>query len=60
MNREVKNLEEAMKVLKALNVEWATMEKVEYCVWKKGMGFFDNNFCRVAFYNVLSDLLTIE
>ena len=60
MSREVKNLEEAMDVLKGLKIEWATMEKVEYCIWKQGIGFFDNSYSRVAFYNILSDVLTIE
>ena len=60
MSREVKNLAEAVDVLKALHVEWATMEEIEYFIWKKGIGFFDSSYSRVAFYNVLSDVLTIE
>jgi hypothetical protein len=60
MRREVKNIEEALEVLKSLCVEWITINKIENSLWDTGVAFFDRKYCRVAYYDEVHKVLSIH
>ena len=60
MSKEVKDIEEALGVLKALNVAWATVNKIENSLWDKGVAFFDRCYCRIAYYDEVNNVLSIN
>ena len=60
MSKEAKNLEEALGVLKALHVDWLTMNKIENSLWETGVAFFDRSYCRVAYYDEMQHVLSIS
>ena len=60
MNEKVKNIEEALGVLKAHCVAWVTVNKIENSLWDTGVAFFDRTYCRVAYYNELNRVVSIS
>ena len=60
MSKEVKNIEEALGVLKAFNVEWIRVNKIQNSLWDTGVAFFDRTYCRVAYYDEVNNLLLIN
>jgi hypothetical protein len=60
MSKEVKSIEEALEVLEALCVIWATVNKIENSLWDTGVAFFDRNYSRVAYYDEANNALSIN
>lgn len=60
MSKEIKNIEEALEVLEALCVVWVTINRIENSLWVKGVAFFDKNYCRVAYYDEVHNVLSIN
>ena len=60
MSKEVNNIEEALEVLKAQNVAWLTVNKIENSLWDTGVAFFDRTYCRVAYYDEMQHVLSIN
>lgn len=60
MSIKVKSIEEALEVLKSLCVEWTTLNKIENSLWDTGVAFFDRSSCRVAYYDEVNHLLSIN
>lgn len=60
MSKEVKNIEEALEVLEALHIVWVTINRIENSLWVKGVAFFDKNYCRVAYYDEVHNVLSIN
>ena len=60
MSKEVKSLEEALEVLKAIGVTWITTNKIQNSLWVKGIAFFNSSHCRVAFYDEAQNILSIK
>ena len=57
MSREVRNIEEALKVLKVEGIGWITVNKIENSLWDTGVAFFDKSYSRVAYYDEANNLL---
>ena len=57
MSKRVKNIEEALEVLKAHRVGWLTVNKIENSLWETGVAFFDKSYCRIAYYDEANDVL---
>ncbi len=60
MSRKVKTIEEALEALKALSVVWATINKIENSLWDTGVAFFDRHYHRVAYYDEVQNVLSIN
>ena len=60
MSKEVKNIREALGVLKALRVDWITVNKIENSLWDTGVAFFDRSFSRIAYYDEVHNVLSIN
>ena len=60
MSKEVKSIEEALKVLKTLSVAWVTVNRIQNSMWETGVAFFGSNHHRVAYYDEMSNLLSIN
>ena len=60
MSKEVKGIEEALEVLTKLNVAWATVNKIQNSIWETGVAFFGSNHCRVAYYDEMQNVLTVN
>jgi hypothetical protein len=60
MSKEVKNIREALEVLKALRVDWITVNKIENSLWDTGVAFFDRSYCRIAYYDEMHNVLSIN
>ena len=60
MSKEVKNIEEALEVLKALSITWATTNKIRNSLWETGVAFFDKRHCRIAYYDEVNNLISIN
>lgn len=60
MSKEIKNIEEALEVLEALHIVWVTINRIENSLWVKGVAFFDKNYCRVAYYDEVNNVLSIN
>ena len=60
MSKEVKSFEEALEVLTAQRVAWVTVNKIENSLWDTGVAFFGSNHCRVAYYDEIQSLVTIN
>ena len=60
MSKEVKSIEEALELLKALCVVWLTVNKIENSLWDKGVAFFDRSYCRIAYYDEVNNVLLIN
>ena len=60
MSKEVNGIEEALGVLKALHVDWITVNKIQNSLWETGVAFFDKSYCRVAYYDEMQHVLSIH
>ena len=60
MSKEVKSLEEALEVLKTLSVTWVTTNRIRNSFWDTGVVFFGSNHHRVAYYDEMQNLLSIN
>ena len=60
MSNEVKGIEEALEVLTKLNVTWVKVNKIQNNIWDTGVAFFGNNHCRVAYYDEMQNVLSIN
>ncbi|MBW2183522.1 MAG: hypothetical protein JRF49_06620 [Deltaproteobacteria bacterium] len=60
MIKEVKSIEEALEVLKALNVVWVTVNKIKNSLWDTGVAFFDRSYSRIAYYDEVHNVLSIN
>lgn len=60
MSREVKGIEEALEVLAKMNVAWATVNKIQNSMWETGVAFFGSNHCRVAYYDEMQEMITVN
>ena len=60
MSKEVKGIEEALGILKALCVDWATVKKIENSLCNKGVAFFGKSYLRVAYYDEVNEVLSIN
>ncbi len=60
MSKEVKNIREALEVLKALRVDWITVNKIENSLWDTGVAFFDRSYSRIAYYDEVHNVLSIN
>ena len=60
MSREVKGIEEALEVLTKMNVGWATVNKIQNSLWDTGVAFFSSNHIRVAYYDELQNVISMN
>ena len=60
MSRKVNNIEDALEVLKAQRIAWLTVNKIENSLWDTGVAFFDRSYCRVAYYDEMQHVLSIN
>ena len=60
MSREVKSIEEALEVLKAMSIAWVTTNRIRNSLWETGVAFFDKRHCRIAYYDEVNNLITIN
>ena len=60
MSKEVKSIEEALEVLKALSVVWVTTNRIRNSLWETGVAFFDKSRCRIAYYDEVNNLISIN
>ena len=60
MSKEVKSIEEALEVLKALNVTWVTVNNIKNSLWDTGVAFFDRGYSRIAYYDEAQNVLSIN
>ena len=60
MSEDVKDLEEALEVLKALSIVWVTINRIKNSLWDTGIAFFDKNHLRVAYYDEANNTLLIK
>lgn len=60
MSREVKGIEEALEVLTKMNVAWATVNKIQNNMWETGVAFFGINHYRVAYYDEMQEMITVN
>ena len=60
MSKEVKNIEEALEVLKGLNITWITVNNIKNSLWETGVAFFDKSYCRVAYYDEVHNVLSVN
>ncbi len=58
--KEVHNIEEALVVLKKYRIAWATVNKIENSLWEAGVAFFNKKYCRVAYYDEVHNILSID
>ena len=59
MSIEAESIEDAFEFLKALRVDWVTVNKIENSLWDTGVAFFDRTYFRVAYYNEVNHMLSI-
>ena len=57
MSKEVKSIEEALEVLKALGVAWKTVNRIQNSLWDTGVAFFNKSYCRIAYYDEVHNVL---
>ena len=60
MSIEVKNIGEALGVLKAHCVAWTKVNRIENSLWDSGVAFFNRSHLRVAYYDEANHLLSIN
>ena len=60
MSKEVNGIEEALGVLKALHIDWITVNKIQNSMWETGVAFFDKSYSRVAYYDEVQSVLSIN
>ena len=60
MSKEVKSIEEALEVLKTLSVTWVTTNRIRNSLWDTGVALFGRDHSRVAYYDEMQNLLSIN
>ena len=60
MKIEVTCMTEVKGILETLSIEWITTNKIENSLWVRGTAFFDNRYCRVAYYDEVHNVLSIH
>ena len=60
MSKEVRGIEEALEVLTRMNVAWATVNRIQNSMWDTGVAFFGRNHHRVAYYDEMQEVLTVN
>ena len=60
MNKDVKDLEKALEILKALSVFWVTINRIKNSLWDTGIAFFDKSHLLVAYYDEVHKALLIK
>ena len=60
MSGEIKTIEEAIEVLKTQRIAWLTVNKIENSLWDTGVAFFDRSYSRVAYYDEMQHVLSIN
>jgi len=60
MSIEAKSIEDALKLLKEHCVDWVTVNRIENSLWDTGMAFFDRTYCRIAYYDNVNHVLSIN
>ena len=60
MSKEVKSIEEALEVLKGLNITWVTVNNIKNSLWDTGVAFFDRSYSRIAYYDEAQNVLSIN
>ena len=60
MSKTVKGIEDALEILTKMNVVWATVNKIQNSMWDTGVAFFGSNHHRVAYYDEMQEVLTIN
>jgi hypothetical protein len=60
MSKGVKGIEEALEVLARMNIAWATVNRIQNSMCETGVAFFGSNHCRVAYYDEMQDVLSIN
>lgn len=60
MSKKVKSIHEALEVLKAHDVDWLTVNKIENNLWDTGVAFFNRSYYRVAYYDEVNNMLLID
>ena len=60
MSREVKDIEKALELLIKMNVAWKTVNRIHNSMWDTGVAFFGSNHHRVAYYDEMQEILTIN
>ena len=60
MSKEVKSFEEALEVLKTLSIDWVTTNKIRNSLWDTGIAFFGRDHFRVAYYDEMNNLISIN
>jgi hypothetical protein len=60
MSKNVNNIEEALEVLKTQRIAWVTVNKIENSLWETGVAFFDRSYGRVAYYDEMQNVLSIN
>ena len=60
MNKEVNGIEEALEILNTLNVTWVRVNKIRNSLWDTGIAFFDKAHRRIAYYDEIHNLLSIN
>ena len=60
MSREVKGIEDALGILAKMNVAWTTVNRIQNSMWETGVAFFGRNHHRVAYYDEMQNVLSIN
>lgn len=60
MSIEAKSIEDALELLKEHCVDWVTVNRIENSLWDTGMAFFDRTYCRIAYYDNVNHVLSIN
>ena len=58
MSNEVKSIEEALEILKAMSVTWVTTNRIQNSLWVTGVAFYGRDHCRVAYYDEVHNVLS--
>lgn len=60
MSENVRSIEEALEVLKVHGVAWITINKIQNSLWDTGVAFFDRSYSRIAYYDEVNNVLSIN
>ena len=60
IKKDVKNIEEVLEVLETQCVDWITVNKIENSLCEQGVAFFDRGYRRVAYYDEVHNVLSVN
>ena len=60
MRKDIKGIEQALEVLNTQNVVWTTVNRIQNSMWDTGVAFFGRDHCRVAYYDEVQNMLSIN